>query len=101
MFENRKNHTTFEKMKRNFFGLKPLNLMNNKETPTTASKNLDAFKSQETDLSKIEGGGTLPTGMQDDPSQLDINDPDVISGTGEIATGSGDGSGTYVHTSTG
>jgi len=76
--------------------------MNNKENQTTASKNLDAFKSQEADMSKIEGGGTLPNGLPSDPSQLDPNDPDIIAGApGEIASGSGDGSGTYVHTSTG
>lgn len=102
IFEILKNNSTFEKMNRKLFGLKPLKLMNTNENPTKASKNLDAFKSQETDLSKIEGGGTYPNVLPDDPTKLDPNDPDVINaGTGEIATDSGDGSGTYVHTSTG
>lgn len=76
--------------------------MNKNENKTTASKSLDAFKSQEADLSKIEGGGVLPTGVPNDPSQLDPNDPSLINDTtGDTAAGSGNGSGTYVHTSTG
>ncbi len=89
-------------MIRQLFNLKPLNRMNTNENQTPNAKNLDAFKSQEADLSKIEGGGILPGGLPDDPSQLDPNDPEVINGApGEIATGNGNGSGTYVHTSTG